>query len=52
MADWRLKPLTQTYERLDATTYLYRSPAHGFSTRLTTDAAGFVTDYPEGWIAA
>ncbi|AUH32484.1 putative glycolipid-binding domain-containing protein [Paracoccus tegillarcae] len=45
--DWRLKPLPQHYERQgDAWRYAAGS---GFSTTITIDGDGLVTDYPPLW---
>ncbi len=51
-ADRRLKPLRQTYRRLDADRYHYSSPDHAFEADLTVDHFGAVTHYPGYWDAA
>lgn len=51
-ADRRLKPLRQSYQRLDTDHYRYRSPDHGFEADLTVDAFGAVTHYPGYWDVA
>jgi hypothetical protein len=43
-----VRPLTQRYARVSATTYDYESRS-GFTTRLTVDDAGLVTEYPPLW---
>lgn len=48
-ADWQVKPLRQTYRRLDETQYDYAAPLHEFEARLTVDAFGAVVDYPGRW---
>jgi hypothetical protein len=50
-ADWRIKPLTQIYERRSATTYAYASPLHGYSAILEVDDFGLVVAYPDLWEA-
>jgi len=50
-ADWTIKPLPQTYERLTATTFAYSSPTHEYSAVLEIDAFGVVTRYPGLWEA-
>ena len=47
-ADWALKRLPQSYRRGDSGWH-YASP--GYEAELAVDADGFVTDYPEMWIA-
>ena len=49
--NWSVKPLRQTYRRIDATQYEYASPDHGFSAVLDVNGAGLVTTYPDLWIA-
>jgi hypothetical protein len=49
--DWRLKRLPQRYERRDATTYWYESPAAGYAGLLGVTAEGFVREYPDLWTA-
>ncbi len=49
--DWVLKPLRQVYELTGPLTWAYRSPTTGFSTELTVNNDGFVTDYPGLWAA-
>jgi hypothetical protein len=44
-----IERLDQVYERLDESTWLYRSNA--FSARLTVDSEGLVLDYQGGWRA-
>lgn len=48
-ADWQVKPLRQTYQRVNATQYDYAAPLQDFRARLTTDAFGAVVDYPGLW---
>ena len=50
-ADWTVKPLTQTYERISPKTYVYASPLHGYEAELQVDAFGIVLDYPGLWKA-
>lgn len=50
-ADWTVKPLTQTYERLSPMVYAYASPQHGYGAELRVDAFGIVLDYPGLWKA-
>lgn len=45
-----LEPLEQSYLRLDDRRYRYRS-GNGFSADLRVNASGFVTDYPDAWVA-
>ncbi|MEM1065866.1 MAG: putative glycolipid-binding domain-containing protein [Pseudomonadota bacterium] len=49
--DWALKPLRQTYTQTGPNTWAYRSPTTGYSTQLTVNNDGFVTDYPGLWVA-
>jgi uncharacterized protein len=49
--DWQVKPLRQSYERLDDTRLRYRSPMHGYEAVLSVSAEGLVTDYPGLWQA-
>lgn len=48
---FELEPLSQTYRRLDETTYHYESGGGGFVSDLQVNAAGFVTNYPGIWQA-
>lgn len=48
---FELEPLTQTYTRLDEFTYRYESGGGSFVAELKVDEQGFVTNYPELWIA-
>jgi hypothetical protein len=50
-ADWTVKPLTQTYERVSQMAYAYASPLHGYEAELQVDAFGIVLDYPGLWRA-
>jgi hypothetical protein len=45
---FRIEPLEQSYRRLAADRYLYRS-ASGFETELEVDRNGFVIRYPGFW---
>jgi len=47
--DFTLEPLEQLYRRMDATTYQYESGGGAFRAILRTNAAGFVTHYPDLW---
>jgi uncharacterized protein len=49
-SDWTVKPLAQSYKRLDIRTYDYHSPLHGYRATLRTDDFGFVVDYPNLWV--
>ena len=51
MADWTMKPLTQTYERLSLTVYAYESLQHGYKAELQVNTFGIVLDYPGLWKA-
>ncbi len=51
-ADWKLKPLRQTYFRVSEDTYEYQAPDHDFRSRLTVNHFGLVTRYPGLWEAA
>jgi hypothetical protein len=46
-----LEPLEQEYARLDEATYRYASGGGRFVAELKVRADGFVTSYPEIWIA-
>lgn len=48
-ADWQVKPLRQTYARIDETRYDYAAPAQDFRARLTTDDFGAIVEYPGLW---
>jgi hypothetical protein len=48
---FELEPLEQTYERLAANLYRYRSGDGRFQRDLTVDDQGFVIDYPGIWRA-
>jgi len=48
---FRLEPLDQVYRRLDAGTYRYSSGGGKFVADLKVNAAGFVTLYPDFWVA-
>ena len=48
---FKLEPLEQVYRRLTATTYRYESAGGKFVRELTVNAAGFVTAYPDFWMA-
>ncbi|MDX8352368.1 putative glycolipid-binding domain-containing protein [Cognatiyoonia sp. IB215182] len=50
-ADWRIIPLRQVYRRLSSTEFVYRSPSHDYSAKLTTDDFGIVREYPGLWTA-
>ena len=50
-ADWRFKPLSQTYRRLSETRYAYASPMHGYHAELEIDPFGVVLTYPDLWAA-
>jgi hypothetical protein len=47
--EFALEPLDQLYRRIDATTYEYESGGGAFRTVLRTNAAGFITHYPDQW---
>ena len=47
--DWCVKPLHQSYQRLDQHRYAYASPRHGYQAILTLDEFGWVRDYPGLW---
>lgn len=47
--DFNLEPLEQVYRRIDKTTYRYESGNGAFTAVLRTNAAGFVTHYPDLW---
>ncbi|MGB6103689.1 MAG: putative glycolipid-binding domain-containing protein [Pusillimonas sp.] len=49
--DWTVKPLPQSYRRIDSSTYEYSSPLHDFRAKLRTDRFGAVIDYPGLWLA-
>ena len=51
VADWTMKPLTQTYERLSLTVYAYESLQHGYKAELQVNTFGIVLDYPGLWKA-
>lgn len=44
-----LRPLEQTYRRVNETTFRYASAGGSFQATLEVDAAGFVTSYPGLW---
>lgn len=44
-----LEPLDQVYERIDESSYRYQSDHGAFEAQLTTNASGFVIDYPGLW---
>lgn len=46
-----LEPLDQRYERIDQNHYRYISAGGQFVADLQVNAAGFVTDYPNLWVA-
>ena len=48
---FRLEPLEQTYRRESEDVYRYESAGGKFTSRLTVNEAGFVTEYPEYWRA-
>lgn len=48
--DWTVKPLTQSYERLEDRVYRYESPGYRFD--LPVDDFGLVRDYPGLWATA
>ncbi|MEM9059311.1 MAG: putative glycolipid-binding domain-containing protein [Pseudomonadota bacterium] len=49
-ADWTLKPLEQSYLRRSGETYTYASPGHDFTTDLSVNESGLVTEYPGFWV--
>lgn len=48
---FRLEPLEQTYRRTSRSTYRYESAGGRFVRELTVRDDGFVTSYPDFWIA-
>lgn len=48
---FRLEPLEQSYRRTSPSTYRYESAGGRFARDLTIRADGFVTRYPDFWIA-
>ena len=46
-----LEPIDQSYRRTGPATYRYKSGGGSFVRELTVNEAGFVTDYPELWMA-
>lgn len=48
---FKLEPLRQVYTRVDEFTYHYSSAGAEFECDLTVNDVGFVTHYPELWIA-
>jgi hypothetical protein len=46
-----LTVLPQRYERRCATNYWYEAPSVGYQALLDVDANGFVTRYPDLWVA-
>lgn len=50
-ADWRIKPLPQSYRRLSPQRLLYNSPLHAYRAELEVDDFGIVTHYPGLWRA-
>jgi len=46
-----LEPLHQLYRRIAVAAYGYESAGGRFVTELTVNAAGFVTRYPDFWVA-
>jgi uncharacterized protein len=48
--DWSIKPLHQTYRRIQKYAYDYVSPMHDYSATLMVDGFGAVTHYPELWV--
>lgn len=49
--DFVLEPLGQVYRRTAADLYRYESGGGAFVTELHVDESGFVTRYPELWVA-
>ncbi len=47
-----LEPLEQLYRRTGDSTYRYESGGGSFKRELKVNEAGFVTEYPDLWIAA
>lgn len=45
----RLERLEQTYRRVDATHFEYRSPGPGYEGELVVDGKGWVAEYPGLW---
>ena len=48
--DWAVKPLRQSYRRINEHSFAYASPQHGYHATLTVDEFGAVTDYPDLWV--
>jgi uncharacterized protein len=48
---FKLEPLAQTYRRVGAETYVYKSGGGSFTAELRVNEAGFVTLYPNFWQA-
>lgn len=48
---FKLESLSQTYHRLDETTYRYESAGGQFVAELKANQSGFVVDYPDLWQA-
>ena len=48
---FELEPLSQSYRRVDEATYRYESGGGRFVADLTINSAGFVTNYPNFWLA-
>ncbi|NGP60962.1 putative glycolipid-binding domain-containing protein [Paenibacillus thiaminolyticus] len=44
-----IKPLKQSYERLEDNAYLYRSIASGYTARLEVDENGMILAYEAQW---
>ncbi|WP_333831215.1 putative glycolipid-binding domain-containing protein [Pararhodobacter sp.] len=49
-ADWTVKPLRQSYRRIQNHAFGYASPHHDYRTTLAVDDFGAVTEYPELWV--
>jgi uncharacterized protein len=48
--DWFIKPLHQTYRRIQKYEFSYVSPQHDYSATLMVDGFGAVIHYPELWV--
>ncbi|HEY0592524.1 MAG TPA: putative glycolipid-binding domain-containing protein, partial [Thermoanaerobaculia bacterium] len=48
---FRLEPLEQTYRRTAPSTWRYESAGGRFARDLTVREDGFVTSYPDFWVA-
>lgn len=50
-SDWQMKPMHQTYQRIESGRWDYHSHESDYRTALAVNMDGFVTDYPGLWVA-